>query len=159
MILEGKSPDQGGSLFRHPVPEKKDGALRVGGQAVIEGVMMRSPNSMAIAVRRPSGEIVVKREGLNFFSEKMFFSRLPLVRGILALISALVLGIRALNYSASQALTEEEKPPSSWTMSFTFTVALCFGVFLFFCGFGWGFLGFFFGVLTFAHDGISVVTC
>ena len=132
MILGRKSLDQGGSLFHHPLPEKKDAALRVGGQAVIEGVMMRSPNSMAIAVRKPSGEIVVKREGLHFFSEKMFFSKLPLVRGIVALISALVLGIRALNYSASQALTEEEKPPSSWTMSLTFTVALCFGVFLFF---------------------------
>ncbi|OGP89751.1 MAG: hypothetical protein A2156_00845 [Deltaproteobacteria bacterium RBG_16_48_10] len=94
--------------------------------------MMRSPNSMAIAVRKPNGEIVVKRDGLNFFSEKMVFSKLPLVRGILALASALVLGIRALNYSANQALSEEEKPPSSWTMGLTFTVALCFGVFLFF---------------------------
>ena len=83
-------------------------------------------------MRKPSGEIVVKREGLNFFSEKMFFSKLPVIRGILTLISALVLGIRALNYSANQALSEEEKPPSSWTMGFTFAVALCFGVCLFF---------------------------
>ncbi len=132
MIFRRKSPGTGDALFHNPVPEKKEGTLRVGGQAVIEGVMMRSPHSMAIAVRKPSGEIVVKREGLSFFSEKMFFSKLPLVRGILTLASALVLGIRALNYSANQALSEEEKPASSWTMGFTLTVAVCFGVFLFF---------------------------
>ncbi|RPJ11359.1 MAG: DUF1385 domain-containing protein [Deltaproteobacteria bacterium] len=131
-MFQGRSPDPGDSELHGSVPKKKEGTLRVGGQAVIEGVMMRSPNSMAIAVRKPNGEIVVKREGLKFFSEKMFFSKLPLVRGILALASALVLGIQALNYSANQALAEEEKPPSSWTMGFTFTVALCFGVFLFF---------------------------
>jgi uncharacterized protein YqhQ len=106
--------------------------MRVGGQAVIEGVMMRSPNSMAIAVRKPNGEIVVKREGLTFFSEKTLLSKLPLVRGVIALLSALILGIQALNFSANQALSEEEKDPSPWAMSLTFTVALCFGIFLFF---------------------------
>jgi uncharacterized protein YqhQ len=132
MALQGRSPHPGDSQLHGSVPEKKGGTLRVGGQAVIEGVMMRSPNSMAIAVRKPNGEIVVKREGLNFFSEKKFFSKLPVIRGILALVSALVLGIEALNYSANQALSEEEKPPGAWTMGFTFAVALCFGVFLFF---------------------------
>lgn len=132
MMVQGRSLLQGDSQRHGSVPGKKEGTLRVGGQAVIEGVMMRSPNSMAIAVRKPNGEIVVKREGLNFFSEKKFFSKFPLVRGILALASALVLGIQALNFSANQAISEEEKPPSSWTMSFTFAVALCFGVFLFF---------------------------
>ncbi len=104
----------------------------MGGQAVIEGVMMRSPHSMAIAVRRPNGEIVVKRERLTFFSEQTFLFKLPLVRGIITLISALVLGIQALNYSASQAISEEEKALSSWTMGLTLTVALCLGIFLFF---------------------------
>ena len=132
MIFWRKSPGTGDALCHNPVPEKKNKALRVGGQAVIEGVMMRSPNSMAIAVRKPSGEIVVKREGLTFFSEKMFYSKLPLIRGILTLASALVLGIRALNYSANQALSEEEKPASSWTMGVTLAVAICFGVVLFF---------------------------
>ncbi len=131
MIFRRKSPEEG-PLASDSVPERNKGALRVGGQAVIEGVMMRSPNSMAVAVRKSSGEIVVKREGLNFFSEKKFFSKFPLIRGVLALVSALVLGVRALNYSASQALGEEEKPPSSWTMGFTFSVAICFGVVLFF---------------------------
>lgn len=61
----------------------------------------------------------------------MYF-KLPLIRGVIALISALVLGIRALNFSANQAVSEEEKEASPWTMSLTFTVALCFGIFLFF---------------------------
>ncbi|MDI7260409.1 MAG: DUF1385 domain-containing protein [Thermodesulfobacteriota bacterium] len=96
--------------------------------------MMRSPHSMAIAVRKPNGEIVVKREGLTFFSEKNFFFKLPLVRGVIALMSALTLGIRALHFSANQAISEEkgEKEISSWAMGLTFALALSFGIFLFF---------------------------
>ncbi len=73
MIWTDKSPDTGDARIPDPVPKRKEGTLRVGGQAVIEGVMMRSPNSMAIAVRKPSGEIVVKREGLDFFWKRVFF--------------------------------------------------------------------------------------
>jgi len=131
-MVSGGNPAQGDSLPSHPVPEKKGKTIRVGGQAVIEGVMMRSPNSMAVAVRKPDGAIVVKHERLGFFSEGRLLSKLPLVRGIMALLSALVLGIRALNFSANQALPEEGKDPSPWTMSLTFMLALCFGVFLFF---------------------------
>jgi len=131
MMSQERSPGPGNAQSYRFVPEKKP-SLRVGGQAVIEGVMMRSAHSMAVAVRKPDGEIAVRREGLHFFSEKMFFSKLPLVRGILALAGALVLGMEALNYSASQALPEQEKAPGSWTMGITFAVALCFGVVLFF---------------------------
>jgi len=131
MFLWRKDPGQGDSLSRPAISKKREDRLRVGGQAVIEGVMMRSPNSMAIAVRRPNGEIVVKRERLDFFSEKKFFSKLPLVRGVINLLSALVLGMKALNFSANQSL-EEEQEVSSWTMGLTFTFALCFGIFLFF---------------------------
>jgi uncharacterized protein YqhQ len=131
MFLWRKDPGQGDSLPRPAISKKREDRLRVGGQAVIEGVMMRSPNSMAVAVRRPNGEIVVKRERLDFFSEKKFFSKLPLVRGVINLLSALVLGMKALNFSANQSL-EEEQEVSSWTMGLTFTFALCFGIFLFF---------------------------
>jgi uncharacterized protein YqhQ len=130
MFLVRKDPGQGYSLSNPSPSKRREDRLRVGGQAVIEGVMMRSPNSMAIAVRRPNGEIVVKREKLDFFSEKKF-SKLPLVRGVINLLSALVLGMKALNFSANQTL-EEDKEISSWTMGFTFTFALCFGIFLFF---------------------------
>jgi uncharacterized protein YqhQ len=131
MFFGRKDPGQGHSLSNPSISKKREDRLRVGGQAVIEGVMMRSPNSMAIAVRRPNGQIVVKREKLDFFSEKKFFSKLPLIRGVMNLLSALVLGMKALNFSANQSL-EEEKEVSSWTMGLTFTFALCFGIFLFF---------------------------
>ena len=123
--------DEGCSLSNHTIPEKREEQLRVGGQAVIEGVMMRSPNSMAIAVRRPNGEIVVRRERLTFFSEKTFLSKLPLVRGVMNLLSALILGMKALNFSANQAL-EEEKETGPWAIGITFVFALCFGILLFF---------------------------
>jgi uncharacterized protein YqhQ len=134
MLFRRRNPSQGRSLMNWFIPKKEEGPIRVGGQAVIEGVMMRSPHSMAIAVRKPDGEIVVKKERLKFFSEKNFFFKFPLVRGIIALISALALGIRALHFSANQALPEEEgkKEISSWTMSLTFGLALSFGIFLFF---------------------------
>ena len=125
MFFGKKDPQQGDSLC-------EPRSMRVGGQAVIEGVMMRSPKSMAVAVRKPNGEIVVRRKGLTFFSEKSLFSKLPLVRGVMALLSALVLGIQALNFSANQALSEEEKEASPWTLGLTLAVALGFGIFLFF---------------------------
>ena len=131
MFFERNDPGQGYSPSHSSAAGKRRDPLRVGGQAVIEGVMMRSPHSMAIAVRRPNGEIVVKRERLNFFSEKKFYSKLPLARGVMNLLSALVLGMKALNFSANQSL-EEEKEVSSWTMGLTFTFALSFGIFLFF---------------------------
>lgn len=109
----------------------KGDLLRVGGQAVIEGVMMRSPNSMAIAVRKPDGEIVVKRERLDFFSEKRVFTKLPLFRGVINLISALILGVKALNFSANQSLGGE-KEMDSWTLGVTLLFAICFGILLFF---------------------------
>ena len=131
MFFGRKDLDQGYSQSNLPIPKKEKDRIRIGGQAVIEGVMMRSPNSMAIAVRKPNGEIVVKRERLDFFSEKKFFSKLPLIRGVINLLSALILGMKALNFSANQSLGEE-KEVSSWTMGLTFTFALCFGIFLFF---------------------------
>jgi uncharacterized protein YqhQ len=134
MSFGRKVPDQGISLCKDSVSGKQEKPMRVGGQAVIEGVMMRAPKSMAIAVRKPNGEIVVKQEVLSFFSEKTFLFKLPLVRGVITLLSALVLGIRALNFSANQALSDSkgEKDPGPWTMGLTLTVALCFGIFLFF---------------------------
>ena len=134
MPFRRRNPLRGRSLGNWFMPKREKEPLRIGGQAVIEGVMIRSPHSMAIAVRKPNGEIVVKKEGLKFFSEKNFFFKFPVVRGILALISALSLGIRALHFSANQALPEEEnkKEISSWAMSLTFGLALLFGIFLFF---------------------------
>lgn len=108
--------------------------INIGGQAVIEGVLMRAPRSMAIAVRRPDGEIVVKRDRVTPLSERFPLVKLPLVRGAVALFSSLLIGIKALNFSANEALAEGEKKKeiSSLAMGGTMAVALLFGVLLFF---------------------------
>jgi len=112
--------------------------INVGGQAVIEGVMMRAPRSMAIAVRRPNGEIVVRKEMVVPLSERYPVVKLPIVRGAVALFSSLIIGIKALNFSANEAITEEEKDGdkegdlSSWAMAGTMAVAFGFGICLFF---------------------------
>ena len=114
--------------------------INVGGQAVIEGVMMRAPRSMAIAVRRPNGEIVVRKEMVVPLSERYPVVKLPIVRGAVALFTSLVIGIKALNFSANEAVTEEEKEGesdkggelSSWAMAGTMAVAFGFGICLFF---------------------------
>ncbi|MGH9352324.1 MAG: DUF1385 domain-containing protein [Terriglobia bacterium] len=84
----------------------------VGGQAVIEGVMMRSPHSWAVAVRKASGSMSVMQGNLDRPSERRPWLRYPLVRGLGVLGQAMVLGIRALRYSAQEAL-DEEKPESA----------------------------------------------
>nr|WP_298268925.1 DUF1385 domain-containing protein [Geobacter sp.] len=108
--------------------------INVGGQAVLEGVMMRAPRSMAIAVRRPTGEISVKREEVPPLSERFPIVKLPIVRGAVALFSSLVMGLKALNFSANEAMAEEEEKEelSSWALGGTMAVALGFGVLLFF---------------------------
>lgn len=80
----------------------------IGGQAVIEGVMMRSPRSFAVAVRRPDGSIVVREAGWLSFSERLPFLKWPLLRGANMLIESMANGISALNFSAAQAMPEEE---------------------------------------------------
>ena len=79
----------------------------VGGQAVLEGVMMRSPRSLAVAVRRPDGTIVVREDAWVSIFEKLTFLRWPLFRGSVVLIESLYNGIQALNFSAAHAAPEE----------------------------------------------------
>ena len=79
-----------------------------GGQAVIEGVMMRGRKGIAVAVRRPNGEIALSSEPLGGMSIGRI-REIPLVRGIVVLVETLVLGIRVLFYSASVSLDEEVK--------------------------------------------------
>jgi len=83
--------------------------INIGGQAVLEGVMMRAPRAMAIAVRRPNGEIVIRREQSPPLSERFPIVKLPLLRGAVALVTSLIIGIKALNFSANEALVEEEE--------------------------------------------------
>ena len=83
--------------------------LIVGGQAVIEGVMMRTPNAYAIAVRKADGTIVNTAAVLPKWSDKLPILKLPILRGGAVLIQSMGLGIKALNYSASEALVEAEE--------------------------------------------------
>jgi uncharacterized protein YqhQ len=78
----------------------------VGGQAVLEGVMMRSPHAWAIACRKPSGEVVTMSEALERPSEKHKWMAWPIVRGVMTLGYAMSLGYRALRFSANVAIEE-----------------------------------------------------
>lgn len=83
--------------------------LIVGGQAVIEGVMMRTPNAYAVAVRKADGTITNISARLPKWSDKYPILKLPVLRGGAVLIQSMGLGIKALNYSASEAFTEAEE--------------------------------------------------
>lgn len=83
----------------------------IGGQAVIEGVMMRGPKDIAIAVRKQDQEIVIKKEAIKGMA-KSSFMKVPIIRGVIALIDAMVMGVKSLTYSAEffeEEGEEEEK--------------------------------------------------
>lgn len=80
----------------------------IGGQAVIEGVMMRGLHGVGVAVRDPEGAIRIKQESLVSWRQRYPILKLPFVRGVAALVESMVVGIRMLNYSASVATGEEE---------------------------------------------------
>jgi len=88
-----------------PVLESGEETL-VGGQAVIEGVMMRAPHSYCVAVRKPSGEIITEESPLPRVSEKYPIFKYPFFRGVGTLGQAMWLGIRALRFSANASLDE-----------------------------------------------------
>lgn len=104
----------------------------VGGQAVMEGVMMRNKERLAIAVRRPDGSIVVENRPWFTFAVSDFLKR-PFVRGFPILLETLVNGIKALNYSATQAVDEaEEGELKPWHLALTlvFSILLAMGLFV-----------------------------
>lgn len=81
----------------------------IGGQAVIEGVMMRSPNAFVVAVRKPDGTIRLRRDQWYGLSKKLDFMKKPFLRGVLMLIETMANGLVSLNYSANIAMAEEER--------------------------------------------------
>src|SRR2546423_7311161 len=88
-----------------PVLESGEETL-VGGQAVIEGVMMRAPHSYCVAVRKPSGEIVTEEMPLPKISEKHKIFKYPVLRGVGTLYQAMSLGMKALKFSADVSLVD-----------------------------------------------------
>ena len=80
----------------------------IGGQAVLEGIMMKNKDNYATAVRKPDGEIVVKKDTYVSMTEKVKFFSLPFVRGIFSFADSMILGMRSLTWSASFFEDDEE---------------------------------------------------
>jgi len=107
--------------------------MLIGGQAVIEGVMMRSLTGYTVAVRQPDGGVSLKKDKLTSITAKYPFLKFPVLRGSVVLIQSLILGMRALNYSASVASEGEDGSPemSNWAIASSMLMALVLGVGLF----------------------------
>src|SRR6187551_2742679 len=109
----------------------------VGGQAVLEGVMMRGPGNWAVAVRTPSGEIAQVSRPIDSAMARHLVFRLPVVRGVMALGESLAIGFRALAISANYASQEEgedgevETELTRGQLLFAFGIAIGFALLLF----------------------------
>ncbi len=119
--------------------------LNIGGQAVIEGVMMRSENRIATAVRTPTGEIVVKSDPYTSLAKRFKLLGLPIVRGAVSFAEMLIIGIKTLNFSADIAVKEAEKEEAAQKgkdykpnksnglmLGLTAAFAMAMGIFIFF---------------------------
>ena len=105
--------------------------LSVGGQAVIEGVMMRGPKKVAVAVRQPNGEIAVDVNPVNSIRDKYPILKKPLLRGVIALFESLYDGIKALAYSAQVSGEEDEQlTGKEMAMTIATSVLLAVGLFI-----------------------------
>ena len=109
----------------------------IGGQAVLEGVMMRGPSNWALAVRKPDGEIAEVNRPIRSVMARHWFFRLPIVRGVIALGESLAIGFRALAISANYAAQEEgedgevQTELSTGAIVFAFAIAIGFALMLF----------------------------
>lgn len=118
-----------------PVLESGEETL-VGGQAVMEGVMMRAPHSYCVAVRRANGEIVTEESPIGKVSDKYPIFKYPVLRGVGVLGQAMYLGMKALRFSANAALDEgdpkkKSQEISGWVMGLNLAFSLAFFVFLY----------------------------
>jgi uncharacterized protein YqhQ len=112
--------------------------LLVGGQALIEGVMMRAPGAYGVAVRRPDGSLAFLRGKVASLAARYPFLKLPVLRGVAVLFQSLALGIRALNFSAAEAMADPGKAPgeeaaapppekSGWAIAGSMSIGLVVG--------------------------------
>jgi len=105
----------------------------IGGQAVLEGVMMRGVSTWAVAVRKPEGEIEVSSEPLVSWAKRHRVLRLPVIRGVVALAESLKIGFRALAISANAQLAEDEDPEPigglTWGITIALSLVLAIGLF------------------------------
>lgn len=137
LFMSEKQPDEQNRMQFDPAEP-----IQVGGQAVIEGVMMRAKGMIATAVRRASGEIVIKKQPFTSFIEKYPALNVPVLRGAIGLIEMMYIGISTLNYSAEVAMEDEamkngkgkkvSKPQSTLALATTLMVSLALGIGIFF---------------------------
>jgi uncharacterized protein YqhQ len=106
--------------------------ILVGGQAVLEGVMMRAPHSYCVAVRKPDGQLVTEEKPLYRMSEKYPIFKLPVFRGVGTLVQAMTLGVNALQFSANAALDEQKEGEKPVEISSGMMTATLLGNLLFF---------------------------
>ena len=112
------------------VKGKEEPSLAFGGQAVIEGVLIRSKKHMVVCVRQPDDEVLTKTVKIESLTEKYRPLKLPFLRGIVALFETLYLGIKSLYFSANATLEEEEKLNPK-EIAFAFILALALSILLF----------------------------
>ena len=107
--------------------------MLVGGQAVIEGVMMRGLTGYSVAVRQPDGGVAIRKDKLVSVTQKYPFLKMPVLRGSVVRIQSLILGIQALNYSASVSSAGKDGEPEMSNMAIlgSMLMALVLGVGLF----------------------------
>lgn len=104
---------------------------QVGGQAVIEGVMMKSSEAYSIAVRKPDNTIEVTKKPFTSLSKKYKFLNLPFLRGVVQLFEMLVIGVKALTWSANVAEDKEDEKLSKKEIGFTFLISIIMTIGLF----------------------------
>jgi len=107
--------------YDYSMNDKMD--LAVGGQALIEGILMKSPNWVVIAVRKQDGSIKIKKEPFKSLTKKIKILGLPILRGVVMLIETMIIGTRALNFSANEALDEDIPEGNDGKMQKIFTSA------------------------------------
>jgi len=95
-----------------------------GGQAIIEGVMMRHGNKIAAAVRKPDREIAIREQHYVPLTKRYKFLGMPFVRGSVTLLEMMVIGMKCLMYSAELALTENDVKPKKWEMTISVVIGL-----------------------------------
>jgi len=118
-----------------PMPDGRPVASRdapVGGQAILEGVMMRGVSTWAAAVRTPEGEIEITSEPVVSWAKRHRILRVPVLRGVVALAESLKIGFRALAFSANAQMDEDEEPIGGFTWGLTVALSLALAVGLFF---------------------------
>jgi uncharacterized protein YqhQ len=98
--------------------------IKVGGQAVIEGIMMRAPKTLTVVVRKPDGQLSVREDRWYSPMERWPALKKPFLRGCIVLYEALFNGIQALSYSAQEAVGEEEEKLSPWALAGTIAFAI-----------------------------------